>query len=729
MNFNHIFRSILFNIIIVSLSIGQTYTISGRVVENTRNAALPNANVTLLPLESGTVTDRNGNFVLQDLEVGEYKVAVSVIGYKKDTIEVSLLSENMDDLIFPLELEILMLDEVNIVGMLSTRLASETVNSYDGKKIEAENKESLSEILLDIPGIDVQMAHQFGRNVNVSIRGSSDYKPGGYNNRVLVLIDGFPIQIPNSGAPDWNAIPMESVKRIDVVHGPASSLYGHNSMGGVINIITEKPGESKNIKTNIAAGNYDTYRAGVKSGFSVHKLSVQSSINYLSSDGFRFNSDYQNTRGLFKLNYNSDSGKEITFIGIGTHSLTGHPGFIRRDHPEIVSFRRSKRISEYFQAHFYTPITAGITLSTSGSLNRFTTDYFDRDDTPNEKLGVDTKYKDLSATVRSELLITSSVKWLILAGAEFSFDNSNVSVLNPIYENPEQFTSATFIQTKYALGSGWSIGNGLRLDYRTVDPGGGFAKRDFFDFSPKFNLVYNREGQRTFHLSINKGFRAPSISELYLLYESNYGLFFQGTPTLKPEEVWAVELGYEHPHSKRTFWGINLFYNQYRDMIDFVYAIPVKAINREGVYGYGAEFEWYLESYWGLAFSGNYAYLQMNDFNESEPVLYRPEHKMKINLELKGNRQSLGVSGRYTSKQRYEDFLGKWEASGSYVQFPLKWLPATFVVDAILKQSIGSIEINLKIQNIFNREYQIIQDFPMPGRTWLISLTSIINSN
>ena len=66
MNFNHIFRSILFNIIIVSLSIGQTYTISGRVVENTRNAALPNANVTLLPLESGTVTDRNGNFVLQD---------------------------------------------------------------------------------------------------------------------------------------------------------------------------------------------------------------------------------------------------------------------------------------------------------------------------------------------------------------------------------------------------------------------------------------------------------------------------------------------------------------------------------------------------------------------------------------------------------------------------------------------------------------------------------------
>ena len=79
------------------------------------------------------------------------------------------------------------------------------------------------------------MAHVHGRNVNISIRGSSDYKPGGYNNRVLLLIDGFPVSIPNSGAPDWNAIPLENIDRIEIVRLIAS-LYGHNSMGGVINI-------------------------------------------------------------------------------------------------------------------------------------------------------------------------------------------------------------------------------------------------------------------------------------------------------------------------------------------------------------------------------------------------------------------------------------------------------------------------------------------------------------
>ena len=82
------------------------------------------------------------------------------------------------------------------------------------------------------------MQHDYGRNVNISIRGSSDFKPGGYNNRVLLLLDGFPVSIPNSGSSDWNAIPFETVKHIEVVRGPASSVYGHNSMGGVINIVT-----------------------------------------------------------------------------------------------------------------------------------------------------------------------------------------------------------------------------------------------------------------------------------------------------------------------------------------------------------------------------------------------------------------------------------------------------------------------------------------------------------
>ena len=69
--------------------------------------------------------------------------------------------------------------------------------------------------------------------------GSSDYKPGGYNNRVLVLLDGFQISMPYSGSIDWNGMPLDFLDRVEVVKGPVSSLYGQNSMGGIINLVTK----------------------------------------------------------------------------------------------------------------------------------------------------------------------------------------------------------------------------------------------------------------------------------------------------------------------------------------------------------------------------------------------------------------------------------------------------------------------------------------------------------
>ena len=102
----------------------------------------------------------------------------------------------------------------------------------------------------------MQFAHPNGRNVNVSIRGSSDSKPGGYNNRVLILLDGVPILIPNSGTPDWNSLPLESLERIEIENSPASTQYGHNSMGGVINLITDVGRNEKKTKFQFSGSSY-----------------------------------------------------------------------------------------------------------------------------------------------------------------------------------------------------------------------------------------------------------------------------------------------------------------------------------------------------------------------------------------------------------------------------------------------------------------------------------------
>ena len=86
--------------------------------------------------------------------------------------------------------------EITVEGLFSTRLGYESANIISRDEFEPSEKQSGIDMLRMLPGVEVQFAHPNGRNANLSIRGSSDYKPGGYNNRVLILLDGFPILIP-----------------------------------------------------------------------------------------------------------------------------------------------------------------------------------------------------------------------------------------------------------------------------------------------------------------------------------------------------------------------------------------------------------------------------------------------------------------------------------------------------------------------------------------------------
>ena len=196
---------------------------------------------------------------------GDYTLTTSVIGFETDTREIMVTDEVLE-LEVRLETTILEFSKIQVEGLFTTRLGYESVDVIYNEKIKSMEKESITDVLRTLPGVDVQFAHPNGRNVNLSIRGSSDYKPGGYNNRVLLLLDGFPIQIPNSGTPDWNSLPLESIQRIEVDNSPASAQYGHNSMGGVINLITDYKGKDKNTFLRFSGGTYSTGQTSITQG-------------------------------------------------------------------------------------------------------------------------------------------------------------------------------------------------------------------------------------------------------------------------------------------------------------------------------------------------------------------------------------------------------------------------------------------------------------------------------
>ena len=707
-------RSLITLPFILSFAFGGALT--GTVKNNANGKSIPNANIYIVETKQGTVTDPYGFFEI-DLPNGTYTIQITNIGFKSYSSEIAVAGQPVE-LNVELESTILEFGEISVEGLFTTRLGYESVDVLSGDQIKSMEKESVSDVLRMLPGVDVQFAHPNGRNANLSIRGSSDYKPGGYNNRVLLLLDGFPIQIPNSGAPDWNSLPLESIQRIEVDNSPASAQYGHNSMGGVINLITDYNGKDQSTKIKLGGGTFTTVQTSLT--HHVQKGNWTLGVNGMArtSEGHRFNADDQTNRIRSYLKYADQKGRTYRLSHILSYSDIGHPGFA-----STPSNRRSERTSHYLQGHGFYPIGAGVSMSHSLFLNKFDTRYYDKDGVPDEKAVGERLYDDITVGFRSEMLITRWERWNIMTGSDLDFSRSKVTVFNPIYESPSQFSFGSFIQSKYFIGNGWSMGSGLRYDIRKVDPSNNFTNREYTNWSPKINLIYMMKGKRAFTLAYSEGFRAPSLSELYLKHTSSYGLTQQGNPSVLPERVRAVELSYEHPHSESLFWSIATFVNQYENMIDFVYSLPIKAVNREGVTGKGLEYQFNWAPAESFSFSGQYEYLDMRD-RGSDPILYRSKHKGQIFISLKFNLAELRFSTRIWSKQQYDDFLSHdYVVDEDKIIFPLGTLPAQAIPEMVVSKQIKSYRVSFKISNLLDKKYTLIQDYPMPGRTWHGTLT------
>ena len=701
----------------------------GIVIDENNNEPLIGANAILSNEDNGTATNQQGEFIITDIKSGHHELMVSMIGYKNWSKSVMISRGENSRLIIFMKREPLIWKTINVMGMFPSKHSPEITQIITQRQLKKNSGSTVSSLLNNLHGIDLQMAHEHGRNVNISIRGSSDYKPGGYNNRVLLLIDGFPAAIPNSGSSDWNAIPIENIERIEVVRGPASSLYGHNSMGGVINMVTKSDSPNNVLAYQAGIGSFNKGALDLNYSRNLHKLNVISTFGYNASDGHRFNANHKNIRSSIKLNGNIFGNQRWLISSIISKSFNGQPGFVYADNPGLKSFRQSERTSSYLHIFYSRPLLYNGILSISLAINNFNTIYNDRNDTPEGELQGSTTYKDKGHVWRNEYQKVFNDKSVITIGTEVGFDLSKADVINFIYDQPKQSTMAIFSQLKKNISENLILDFGLRYDYRQVQGGEQYRKILFEAISPKLNFYFKPNDNVQYHLSVNRGFRAPSISELFLQYESNYGLQYRGNSQLQPEFMTAIELGIAKFETQQQTWFWNLFYNYYSNMIDFVYTIPVESINRTDVEGYGLELGSELANPFNLGdITFSYSYLKMMDIQNSGPILYRPAHKAKISLTKKLSLMNISFLLRYKSTQQYEDFLSNdHPIVNNTVRFPVKTLPELFLFDLKLSKIFSSFELELSIKNIFNQDYVLIQNYPMPGITWHINFSKTIN--
>ena len=704
-------------IIFLSFIYGQGFDLSGKIISKSTLNPISDVNIFIQDTELGTASSKDGLFKFSKIKPSDYVLIVSAIGYKDQYLEINL---NRDILNMSIELEdqSVLAKALSVVGRFPSKHIPYLTKNISNQDITDNDYQTMSELFRNIGGVDVQMEHNNGRNANFSIRGSSDYKPGGYNNRVLVLLDGFQISMPYSGSIDWNGMPLDFLDRIEVVKGPVSSLYGQNSMGGIINLVTKNYSEEfLNSKVTLGSFNKKDINIGMNNMY--NNLSYTTLLQYKKGDGHRFNAQYEQNNFYTKIH---NKEKEFSVSLMANRSLNGQPGFSVEERPTLISYRLSDRDSIYLQLFKKQNLNRNSNLVYSASINHFYTHYQDRNDTPEDENQDDTFYNDTSLNLRTEYQKLFNDRSYLIVGVDIIAEQSDISIYKDIYSNPIQLTTGIFIQNRVVLNERLLLGAGLRVDYRLIDRGDIYSNKTFSNISPKINLTYKQDSYSTWNFALSKGFRSPSLSEMFLQYATDYGLYTQGNPDLEPEQLYGLDIGYDRSNLSDISLSVSTFYYIYEDMIDFVYGLPVVARNRSDISSCGLETNINYSLNDNLSMNTSYTYLRVNDLNDVDSVLYRPKHKLVSSIKHTKGKISNIISMRYQSEQDYQDFLSDdREYVGSEIKFPIKKLDSLLLFNYISSYEFLDSKISLKVSNIFDVEYQLIQDYPMPGR--LVSLT------
>jgi len=183
--------------------------------------------------------------------------------------------------------------------------------------IDNTTANGLHEVLKFMPGVTVQ--NRFGTDdVNISIRGSGIRQSFGVRG-IQVLVDGIPLTEPD-GQTRLDLIDMATIERIEVVKGPASTIYGGNSSGGVVNLITKKgePNSGFNSEESLWVGSYGYVKGCASAYGSEGRIQYFAGLSHSQNDGFRDHSDTDGQRfnANMKIQPNDKSSLQF-FIAAG----------------------------------------------------------------------------------------------------------------------------------------------------------------------------------------------------------------------------------------------------------------------------------------------------------------------------------------------------------------------------------------------------------------------------
>ena len=251
--------------LICSCLFSQNATLSGKVTSN--NRSLEFVNVVIKGTEMGAITDLSGEYRITNIKPGTYMLIASSIGYKKEYKTIVLKSGEVLSINFELTEENSELNEVVITGTMKevSKLESPVpVEVYAAKFFKSNPVPAIFDALQNVNGVRPQLNCNVCNTGDIHINGLE----GPYT---MVLIDGMPIVSGLSSVYGLSGIPQSLVERVEIVKGPASTLYGSEAVGGLINIITKQPINAPLLSVDIFGTTWGEVNTDIAAKFNITK--------------------------------------------------------------------------------------------------------------------------------------------------------------------------------------------------------------------------------------------------------------------------------------------------------------------------------------------------------------------------------------------------------------------------------------------------------------------------
>ena len=562
-----------------------------------------------------------------------------------------------------------------------------SVTTLDSDTIQMSSYEAIQDIIGNLGGIDIRRRGNEGVQSDVNIRGATFEEN-------TVLIDGIRMNDPQTGHYTFDLpLTMFDTENVEILKGPASSLYGANSFGGVINIIT-KPPEDKKFMVNAVGGQRDYFSGGASLSYPVGAVKNRFSIDWNRASPYIPNTEFDIINISDSALINTDFGAYDFFFGYTSKDF-GADSFYSNLYP---------REEESTDTRFFKvggKIEHGnLRIEPKIFLRR----HYDKFILDKDRAGWQTNCHT-NYSYGSEVTFTLENPFMDVA---YGFELSEDRIFSTNLNKHNRGKTGTYLEISPHLYDKLYINAGIRQD----------TYSDFgLEYSPSANARFFFFDFLSARFSAGRSYRVPTFTDLYYKDAANIG-----NADLQPESSWTYETGLDYK-SNLVSCSVGYFRRNSSDTIDWTRATTADP--------------WTVSNIGSVQTNGAEASIEITPQRDSAHFF---EKKRALSLnKIFMNYTVLDLFDKHDYLSKYAlDYLKQQISGGieySLFGFTNSWVlnykkrigdtSSSVVVDMKLTKEIIrkkglTFEAFIEITNLFDTDYSEQSGIPMPGR-WLKS--------